>query len=97
MIKQKKSTIDNAIYIRVFYDGTVYDLTGSTYDVLNITNSETPFIELTRVFEEQFEIKFQEGSVLKYLNLRIFQSPLGFSVDQTDHIVELVNEWFPTG
>ena len=42
-------------------------------------------------------MKVQEGSVLKYLNFRIFQSPLGFSIDQTDHIMELVNEWFPTG
>ena len=41
-------------------------------------------------------MKVQEGSVLKYLNFRIFQSPLGFSVDQTDHIMELANEWFPT-
>ena len=41
-------------------------------------------------------MKVQEGSVLKYLNLRIFQSPLGFSVDQTDHIMELVNECFST-
>ena len=42
-------------------------------------------------------MKVQEGSVLKYLNLLIFQSPIGFSVDQTDHIMELVNGWFPTG
>ena len=42
-------------------------------------------------------MKVQEGSVLKYLNFRIFQSPLGFSTYQTDHIMELVNEWFPTG
>ena len=42
-------------------------------------------------------MKVQEGSVLKYLNFRIFQSALGFSVDQTDHIMELVNEWSPTG
>ena len=42
-------------------------------------------------------MKVQEGSVLKYLNIRICQSPLGFSVDQNDHIVELVNEWFQTG
>ena len=42
-------------------------------------------------------MKVQEGSVLKYLNFRVFQSPLGFSIDQTDHIMELVNEWFPTG
>ena len=32
-----------------------------------------------------------------YLNLRRFQSPLGLSVHQTDHIMELVNECSPTG
>ena len=42
-------------------------------------------------------MKVQEGSVLKYSNFRICKSPLGFSIDQTDHIMELVNEWFPTG
>ena len=41
-------------------------------------------------------MKFREGSVLKYLNLRIFQSPLGFIVDNIDHTTELINEWFPT-
>ena len=42
-------------------------------------------------------MKVQEGSVLKYLNVRICQSPLGFSVDQTGHIMELVNKWSQTG
>ena len=42
-------------------------------------------------------MKVQEGSVLKCLNFRIFQSPLGFSIDQIDQITELVNEWFPAG
>ena len=42
-------------------------------------------------------MKVQEGYVLKYINYRIFQSPLGFSFDQTDHIMELVNKWFPDG
>ena len=28
---------------------------------------------------------------------RVCRSPLGLSVDQTDHIMKLVNEWFPTG
>ena len=39
----------------------------------------------------------QEGSVPKYLKFRICQSTFGFSVDQTDRITKLVNEWFPTG
>ena len=42
-------------------------------------------------------MKVKGVSVLKYLNFRIFQSPLGFSVDKTDQIMELLNEWFPNG
>ena len=30
---------------------------------------------------------------MKYLDFRIFQSRLGFSINQTEHIMELVNEW----
>ena len=42
-------------------------------------------------------MKVQGISVIKYLYFRVLQSPLGFSVDQTYHIMELVNEWFLTG
>ena len=94
-IKYKKIVIDHAIYIKFFSDGTVSYLTVSTDDFLITTDNETAFPELT-FFEENFEIKVQEGSVLKYINFRIFQSPLGFSDGQADHIMKLVNEWFPT-
>ena len=97
IIKYKAVKIYHDIYIKVFSDRTVFYLTVCTDDVVKNINNETKFHELTRVFEEHFEIKFQEGSVLKYLNLRIFQYSFSFSVDQTYHIMELVNEWFPTG
>ena len=97
ILKYKKNTIDHAIYTKVISDGTVSYLKVSTDDVLKTTNNETAFPELTRVFKEHFEIKVQEGSVPKYLNILIFQSPLGFSVDYTDNIMELVKECFPTG
>ena len=42
-------------------------------------------------------MKVQEGSVLKYLNFQMLQSPIGFIVDYNDPIMELVNEWSPTG
>ena len=97
ILKYKKIRIYHTIYIRFLSDETVSYITVSTDDILNTNNNETVFPELTRVFEEHCEMKFQEGYVLKYLNFRMFQSPLGFSVDQTDHIMELVNEWFQTG
>ena len=96
ILEYKKSTIDHAIYIKVFDYGTVSYLTFSTDDVINTTDNENTFTELTRLFKEHFEMKVQERSVLKYLNFRICQSLLGFSIYQTYHIMELVNEWFPT-
>ena len=97
IIKYNKITIDHDIYTKVLSDGTVSYIKFSTDDVLNTNNNETAFTKLTNVFEENFEMKVKGGSVIKYLNLRIFQSPLGFSVNQPDHIMELVNERFPTG
>ena len=81
IIKYMKRKIDHAIYMKIFSDGIVSYLIFSTDNVLNTTNNKTSFTKLTRVFELRFDMKFQEGSVLKYLNLRICQSPLGFSVD----------------
>ena len=50
-LKYKKSTIDHSIYIKVFNDETVSYLIVSTDDVLNTTNNETLFTELTRVLK----------------------------------------------
>ena len=97
ILKYKKIIIYHDIYIKVFTDVTVSYLIVYTDVFLNTTNNETEFPELTRFFEEQFEMIVQEVSVLKYLNFQIFKYPIGFSVDQIDHIMELVNEWFPTG
>ena len=57
----------------------------------------TAFPELRRVFEEDFGIKVHQGYVLKYLNVKIFQTPLGFSFDNNGHIMKLVNEWLSPG
>ena len=97
ILRYNNITIDHAIYIKVFIDGTVSYLTVSTDNVLNNTNNETKFTKLTIFFIEHFEMKVQEGSVLKYLKFLIFQSPIGFSFDYTDHIMELSNEWSPNG
>ena len=91
ILKYKIIIIYHAICIKVFSGGTVPYITVSTDYFLNTTNNETTFPELRRAFEERFEMKVQEGYVLKYLNLLTCQSPLGFCVGHTDHIMELVN------
>ena len=51
IIKYNKSTIDHAIYIKVFTNGTVPYLTVSTDNILNTTNDETECPELTKTFK----------------------------------------------
>ena len=72
-------------------DGTVSYLKVYIFGVTSTNNNDTYFPELTIVSEAQFEMKVQERYVLKYIYLLIFQSPLGFSVDSTDSIMEIVN------
>ena len=71
IMKYKKTKIDHTIYIKVFSDETLSYLTVYNGDVLNTTNRITEFPELRRVFKEDFEMKFQDGSDLKYLHFRI--------------------------
>ena len=51
IIKYKKSTIDNTIYIKVFTDGTVSYITVSTDNDLNATNNKNAFPERTIFFK----------------------------------------------
>ena len=96
-LRHNKITIDHAIYTKVSHYVKVSCLTVSNDYFLNTTNNYKSFPELRRDFIEHFEMKDQEVPVPKYLNLPIFQYPLGFSVDHTDHIMKLVNEWLLTG
>jgi hypothetical protein len=48
------------------------------------------FLALKSKMEAFFEVTLQEGAILRFLNLRIIQSPAGISIDQNDHIVENV-------
>jgi hypothetical protein len=52
----------------------------------------TEFLSLKAKLEAIFEVTLQEGSVIHFLNLCIIQSPIGISIDQTDHIVETIVE-----
>jgi hypothetical protein len=40
--------------------------------------------------EELFDMTLQEGATVRFLNLCVVQSPQGISIDQTDHIVDMI-------
>ncbi len=57
-----------------------------TDDLLITSTTCCPFLYLKGELEKLFDLKSSEGSILHFLNLWLVQSPLGISMDQTNHI-----------
>ena len=70
----------------------------STDDFICSYTHDNVFSAFLTHMEKFVPITTQDGTVLKYLNLRIVQSDLGISFDQTHHIqTTIVDEAFPAG
>ena len=63
-MKYKKSTIDRAIYHKLFSDETISYLTFYTDNVLNNTNNEIAFPGPRKVFEEVLRLNSKTGMSL---------------------------------
>jgi hypothetical protein len=64
----------------------------ATDDFLVLTDDRKLFLSFKSGLEKLFKLTLQEGSVLRFLNLRVIQSPNGISIDQTDHVVDSIIE-----
>ncbi len=89
-----RCSCDHGIFIWRLPTETCY-LALETDDLLFISTTRSPFLRLKTELEKLFDLTVSEGAVLKFLNLRIIQSPSGISFDQTNHIKNTVlSEYF---
>lgn len=66
-----------------------------TDDILFCSSTRAPFLHLKQDLEKLFDLTCSEGQILRFLNLRIIQSPQGVSMDQTQHIKsKILHEYF---
>jgi hypothetical protein len=63
-----------------------------TDDLLMASDYDEPFLHLVTELRKMFDLTSKQGSVLKFLNLRLIQSPHGISFDQTKHIQSQILE-----
>jgi hypothetical protein len=76
------STLDHGVFIwkwKTYYSLSVLE----TDDLLMASENDEPFHHLVTELRQMFDLTSKQGSILKFLNLRIVQSPLGVSFDQT--------------
>jgi hypothetical protein len=85
------STLDHGVFIwkwKTYYSLSVLE----TDDLLMASENDEPFHHLVTELRQMFDLTSKQGSILKFLNLRIVQSPLGVSFDQTQHITTQIIE-----
>jgi hypothetical protein len=90
-LKFVRSSADHGVFVLSFNNGTeTCYLALATDDILFISPTRDPFLWLKTELEKLFDLTVCEGSILKFLNLRIVQSPAGISFDQTNHIQNII-------
>jgi len=80
-----RCSCDHGVFIWTLPTETCF-LALATDDVLFLSKTRSPFIRLKQELEKLFDLTICEGAPLKFLNLRIVQSPFGISFDQSQHI-----------
>ena len=64
-------------------------------DCLVFSSNQSLSSKLEKILRTAYDITIQKGSRIKFLNFQIIQSEYGFSIDQIEHILNLVNYYFP--
>jgi hypothetical protein len=61
-------------------------------DCICVCDDREKNVRPKHLLEELLELTLQEGNTIRFLILRINQSPQCIIIDQTDHIVDTVND-----
>lgn len=90
----RKNAIDNAVFT-VRYGTYLLLLLSNIDDVLILSISKDLYIRVRNKIKTMFDITAQEGNKIKFLNLRIVSFEHAATMDQTKHILSMVEPFFP--
>ena len=89
-----KNATDNAVFVFRFGEDVLF-LLSNVDDFLILSTSFELYAQVRNKLRTMFEITTQEGLIINFLNLRIINSSNAISIDQTKHILEMVEPHFP--
>lgn len=90
----RPTSVDKGIFVFI-YKASMVLLAISTDDILLFTQYPEVYEQIQNKLQQAFGTTTQTGTVLSYLNYRIIQSTHAISVDQTDFIQSIVNQYIP--
>lgn len=84
------TSIDAGVFV-IVENSNVMFLAIATDHILICTNSDSLEKKIMDKIQSAFKVTVQKGEVISFLNYHIIQSVHGISVDQTQHILEMVD------
>ena len=87
------TAVDHCIFVKKIDTSHAY-IALSTDDNLCSFSSYNQFVHFHNYIKKYFECTVKTGAVIYYLNMRITQSELGISIDQTDSILSFLTSYF---
>jgi hypothetical protein len=88
------TSVDGGFYAFAYKQKYLVFVCSETDDFLISTDSNKAFGFIQNKMKEEFGISLQTGIRINYLNFKLIQSEHGISMDQTDHILCMVDLYF---
>jgi hypothetical protein len=90
------SALDHGVFVWFWKQHTCLSIL-ETDNRLMASDTDEPFHHLTTGLRKMFDLSCCQGSVLKFLNLHLVQSPAVISLNQTKHIItQILDPYFAT-
>ena len=91
-----KSIVDHGFYTKSLDDNQKLLVSLATDDLLVSVPKYTYAEDLIQFLKQYFSLTVQRGPILKFLGIRIVQTDIAISLDQSEYIFELLRKHFGT-
>ena len=88
------TSFDTGFYVFVYQERHFVFLVIETDNFLLATSCTEAYIKVHDEVKKAFRDSLQTGLFLNYLNFQIYQSKFGISIDQTAHVLQMLDNLF---
>jgi len=90
----KKNVTDNAVWVSK-RENDIEILLSKTDDFMLLVSQKQLHLDIKLRIKRSYDIAMQEGPILQYLKLQIISSDTDISIDQTKHILKMLEPHIP--
>jgi hypothetical protein len=89
-----RSTTDHGLFVRAYKDDSYLYVSLATDDMLCSFKTYRHFDDFRLFLQQYFQLSVQTGHVMNFLGLRVIQTNIGISLDQSLYVYDMLETFF---